>query len=200
MCWPNWSGSLSGCRESQCCPKYERGNICQKSASFLKSFRGTTNEVSPFPLHCVANPRKAPTNTLRRIPDVFKSSVHPPCEVSFSNSNVCSIWIYSALANSDVSSPSAWYLTRTAIASSPRPFEISQRGDSGRKLMKVIWSKLGITWRSDGILQPQLLGILNVPKVTPAATIEPRIQFRIKRSLTMRHSYQWSSTSWKAIQ
>lgn len=91
-----------------------------------------------------------------------------------SSSSVSSIWEYSALTNSESPSPSAWYFTSMAYASSPLRFDISQRGDSGRNQMKDTWSRLGIIWRNDGILHPQLLGMENVLSVTPAALMEPK--------------------------
>ena len=99
-----------------------------------------------------------------------------------SSSSVSTIWVYSALTNSEFSSPSAWYLTRMAYASSPLPLDINQRGDSGRYKMKETWRREGTSWRNDGILHPQLLVMANVPRVTVAAATAPMShQFELPR-------------------
>jgi hypothetical protein len=43
-------------------------------------------------------------------------------------------------------------------------------------MMRQNWKMDGRPWRRDGMRQPQVLGIRNVPKVVHAATIEPRYQ------------------------
>lgn len=69
-----------------------------------------THVISPFPLHWVTRPRKEAIKTLRRFPDVSRRERQDCLEVSFSRDRVCSICANSAFTNSEVESPSAWYL------------------------------------------------------------------------------------------
>jgi len=47
---------------------------------------------------------------------------------------------------------------------------------SGMNQMKASWRRDGAIWRSVGIFHAQLSGLLNVPRVTPAAIIAPAYQ------------------------
>lgn len=55
--------------------------------------------------------------------------------------------------------------------------------------MNPIWRQLGITCRRDGIRQPQLLGIWKVPRVTPAATIEPINELELEYNFVQKEGY-----------
>lgn len=50
-------------------------------------------------------------------------------------------------------------------ASSSRPFEHSQRGDSGTNQMRKTWMTEGSAWMAEGIRHAQLEGTWNVPNV-----------------------------------
>lgn len=70
----------------------------------------------------------------RRMPAVRRRSIQDCLEASISRVMTVFIWAISALTNSELGSPSAWYLTRIALASSVRSWVMSHRGLSGRKL------------------------------------------------------------------
>lgn len=107
-----------------------------------------------FPDHWVNRPNMHVMSRRRRIPEVANRSPHDFLEASTSREIVVWIWAISALTNSDSASPSAWYLTRIACASSTRSLVMSQRGDSGRNLSAhvvnfcccygVLWTMMGV--------------------------------------------------------
>lgn len=167
LVWLSWIPTLSRIRAK----KYLIWVITSTSMEGAQKLKA--HDVRPLPLHWVARPMKAPIMIRFLIPEVAISCFQPTLELSLSNSKVFSISTYSALTNSDVSSPSAWYFTKMAMASSPRPLEINHRGDSGMNKMNMTWRELGMICRRDGILQPQLDASLNVPRVVPAAAMEP---------------------------
>lgn len=69
--------------------------------------------------------------------------------------------------------PSAWVCARTSKHASFRPFQASQRGDSGMNGMMIIQRRLKTPWTMDGMRQAQVDGMKLVPKVTPAAISPP---------------------------
>lgn len=102
-----------------------------------------------LPDHWVNRPSMQVMSRRRRIPDVANRSPQDFLEASTSSEIVVWIWAISALTNSDSASPSAWYLTRIACASSTRSLVMSQRGDSGRNLLVYVFSSCcyqGLLW------------------------------------------------------
>lgn len=109
--------------------------------------------------------------TRRRMPALCRIENQDCRDASSSSRIVVCICAISARTNSESRSPSAWYLTRMSYASSLRSLVTSHLGLSGRKNTKLIWINDGASCSRDGIRQPQLLGMLLVPKVIPAAAI-----------------------------
>lgn len=93
----------------------------------------------------------------------------------FSCSIAALISSYSNSTNS-VLAPSPWYLVRASRASSPRSFEMSHLGDSGRNQTVDSCMMLGAICRREGILHDHVLGMTRVPYVIHAAAIAPRNQ------------------------
>lgn len=102
-----------------------------------------------LPDHWVNRPSMHVMSRRRRIPEVANRSPQDFLEASISSEIVVWIWAISALTNSDSASPSAWYLTRIACASSTRSLVMSQRGDSGRNLLAHVVNicrRYGVLW------------------------------------------------------
>lgn len=94
--------------------------------------------MSVFPDHCVKRPSSEAMITRRRIPAVRTRSSQD-C-LLFSSSILMVDWIcaISARAKSECGSPSAWYLTKMARASSCLSRLMRKRGDSGMKLRGLV--------------------------------------------------------------
>jgi hypothetical protein len=103
---------------------------CLDIVSLLLKHLGT--EV--LPLIWVNNPSIEAIKTRRLIPAVRNMSIQLFLACAISRATVDWICAISALTKRESASPSAWYLTRIAKASSWRSLEQSHLGDSGSKL------------------------------------------------------------------